>query len=393
MAAPVAPGASSAGAVAIVGRHPAGRDHPSPKLSLELGPQELRDHAEVASEHDRRDVEDVDDAGQRHPQRRRSPNHRLLGPFVSGSRPIHEQARRRPGREPGIRKDRVASGIGLQAARRTTPAPGALRVHADVADLARPPVATGHDPAVDDGGTPDATLPGDVDEVGQGRRPPRRDLGHRPSSEVGLVADPHRDPPQRLLPQQRARMDVRPAEVGCEQQPARVHRHDSRQRQARTHEADAARHPSQHGLAQTRQPLQGFARLAVHEVVDVHLLRDDPPPQVDDPRRQVARVHLQPQGSQPATRPEGDRRSARAAHHRWLELCEHTPGHQLIDQPGRRRPGHRRPPGHARTRQRCRRGDDGAGDQAQVAGPQRRLPGSGRACASVRGQDRPPGFG
>ena len=88
----------------------------------------------------------------------------------------HEVGRSGRRRQPGRGQDRVLAGVPLQAPRGAARAGRPVGVDADVADLARPAVAPGHAPAVDDDRPADADLPGEVDEVAEVARPARRGL-------------------------------------------------------------------------------------------------------------------------------------------------------------------------------------------------------------------------
>ena len=211
---------------------PDGRQHPGTQMLLKAWAQEVGDLTEVPTEHDGRDVQHVDDAGERDAQRPRRPADRLLGAGVARPGPRARGRRSERCREPGAAEDRVPAGIPLEATRGAARAGRPVGVDADVADLAGPPVASGHRPAVDDDRSADADLAREVDEVGEVTRPARHGLRHRAGRQVGLVADAGNQAGRRRRVQGRGGVEVRPPEVRGQQQVRGLGRHHAGQRQA-----------------------------------------------------------------------------------------------------------------------------------------------------------------
>jgi hypothetical protein len=166
---------------------------------------------------------------------------------------------------------------------------------------------------------------------------------------------------------------VGPAEVGRAQQDAGLLVHDPGQGEPGADQAQPGRQPGDEVGHQRAQPGEGRGGLAAAEVAQLDPLGDDPPSEVEHPGRDEAGVDLQAEGREPGAGEERRGRAAAAGERIALDLVEQPAGDQLVDEPGRGRPGHAGGGRHVGPRQGSGRGAHGAQDQPEVRRPQRRL--------------------
>ena len=201
----------------------------------------------------------------------------------------------------------------------------------------------------------------------------RCDLRHRPGGQVRLVADPQRCAAHGLVVQERGRLEIGPAQVGCEQQPAGSRGDDPGQSKASAHQSGALC-LAEHLLAHGPQAAERRAWLAADEVVVLDVFGHHATAQVNEPGGEVAGVDLQAERHQPAARDERDGWSARSGHRGRLELRQHPSCDEIVDQPRNGRASHRGAGSHAGARQRSWGRAHRPGHQGQVALPQGGLP-------------------
>ena len=319
------------------------RQHALPEQLLHLRSEQVAEVAQVPTEHDRGDVEHVDDPGEGHTQRARRGSHCGHGLFVTGTRLLRELGGWRRRVESRGREHGQPAGIPLQAARRAAAARRPLRVDAHVADLARPAVPSAHHVTVDDDRATDAHLSAEVDEVRWFAAPGRGRPGEGVGRQVGLVADAELEPLERSG-QRCGRRDVLPAQVGGAEQATGRDVDEAGEGEPGADDPPVRRCRGDHPCREGAQAPQRRTGLGPGEVGDDELLGDDRAGQVDEAGGEVADTDLQAQGGKVPGGPQRGRGappSARPSRDR-VDLLEDQALDELVDEARDGRAGQRR---------------------------------------------------